>query len=808
MSINVRRCRPIVLGRMGACNLMVQKPHLTFRFQNTLFAVAAAEVRGVLSVPELTAVPGQPACIAGVFNLHGVAVPVLNLSGQLGHCAAGVQQADCVMLLNGSRGPLGLLANEVLDVKLISAADLVPVHAAGDPLTLRLATRMAKLGAQIAWLLQYGELVSLLAQQQLAATALCFVPANGLTAPTVQQRTPFLLPQAASVSTSKPLAFAVVAIEKAYYGVDLDLVREFCEPTCIAPVPCCPPHIAGNMILHGEILTVVDIRRALRLPAAATDGAPSGSVVVVKLAELTAGLLVDEVVTVVYIDPRHCLTAPAGNLAVSSFVSSRTALDDQVLSILNLPELLLQGGLIVDDTARIAPPRSGSAAAGAPASSRINNLCTDASQAYELVPGGDQAEMRIHLEGLLRQVEELVGFWEGKMRCPADVLDLEHAGHQLPLQRLEQLGSTLARLRSCADDNNENLAAVVRDLAEHIHTLGMQPLSTIFSRLPRLVRSLSKDVKLAITGGELATDARSIEELADTITHILSHCVHHSVETPAQRLRFGKPAAGTIRLQARQTSASLILEISTEAPEAKEPATNHMLLRQNLPGTEQPAAPALATVNGTQTHSMVPAVEATLLAARAAMARLHGSIHVQSAPGAASVFTIELPIRRPAIRVLVVRVGNHSYAIPCTALATTRLVTSNDVLLVNGQETVRMGQQPVAVVMLERLLELRQPLPAEQVSGSAVAWPCVIIKMGAERLAVLVDSLMDEQAVTVSPHGPILKCVRPVAGSAVLATGEGCIVLNPPDLFAGALAQVRAVSCAGTAVAALVIKNN
>lgn len=788
---------------------MDQKPHLTFRFQNTLFAVAAAEVRGVLSVPELTVMPGQPACIAGIFNLHGVAVPVLNLS-KLGHSAAGIQQADCVMLLSGSRGPLGILANEVLDVKLISAADLVPVHPAGDSLALRLSTRIAKLGSQIAWLLQYGELAPLLAQQQLAAAALCFVPANGHAAPAkLQQRAAALIPEAAGVSTSKPLAFAVVAIEQAYYGLDLDLVREFCELGSVAPVPCCPPHIAGNINLHGEILTVVDIRRALRLPPAASDGAPNGNVVVIKLAELTTGLLVDEVIAVVYVDPRHCQSAPTGNLAASGFVSSTTAFDDQVLNILNLPVLLLQGGLIVEDTARPARPDSSSAAAGASASSSINNLRTDASQAQELLPGGgDPAETRARLGMLLQQVEELVGFWEEKMRGPADVLDLKHAGHQLPVQRLEQLDGTLARLRSCADDNNENLAAVVRDLAEHIHTLGMQPLSTIFSRLPRAVRGLSKDVKLVITGGELAADARSIEELHDAIMHILCHCVHPGVESPAQRLRVGKPATGTIRLQARQTSASLIIEITTETPEVKDLATNRMAQQRNLLRTEQPAAQALAAVTGTQTHSIVPAVEAGLLAARAAMVRIKGSVHVQSAPGTGAVFTIELPVRLPAIRVRVVRVGNHSYAIPCSALETTRLVTGNDVLLVNGQETIRVGQQPVAVVMLERLLELRQSLPAEQVSGSAVAWPCVIIKMGAERLGLLVDSLTDEQTVTIKPHGPLLKRVRTVAGSAILATGEVCIVLHPPDLFAGALAQVRAVSCAGTAVAALVINKN
>ena len=614
---------------------MDQKPHLTFRFQNTLFAVAAAEVRGVLAVPELTVVPGQPAYISGVFNLRGVTVPVLNLSEQLGRCPTGVQPADCVMLLNGSRGPLGILANEVLDVKLISAADLVPVHAAADSIALRLATRMAKLGAQIAWLLQYGELWPLLAEHQLAAAApLGLAPTKGLnTAAVQQQRTAALLRQAGAVISAKPLAFAVVTIEHAYYGLDLDLVHELCEPANIAPVPCCPPYIVGNINLRGEILTVLDIRSALRLPAAASDGAPSGSVVVAKLPELTAGLLVDAVIAVLYVDPQHCHPAPAGKLAGSAFVCSTTDFDGHVLNILNLPALLLHGSIAGDDTARPVPnaaaalPGSGSTAAGAPAASIIR-IRNDAAQAFKLLPSScGPVGTRARVGMLLRQVEELVGFWEEKMRDPADGLDLKHTFHQLPVQRLEQLDGTLARLRSCAADNNANLDAVARDLAEHIRTLGMQPLS--------------------------------------------------------------------------------------------------------------------------------------------------------------------------ALTVLVVRVGNHSYAIPRTALETTRLVTDNDVRIVNGQETVRVGQQAVAVVMLERLLELRQPLPTEQVRGSAVAWPCVIIKSGAERLGLLVDSVVDEQAVTVKPHGLILKRVRTVAGSAILGNGEVCIVLHAPDLFAGALAQARAVSRAG-----------
>ncbi len=574
---------------------MEQEPHISFRFQNTLFVVAAAEMHSVLPVPELTVVPEQAACVSGVFNLRGVTVPVINLSEQLGRPDGSVQLADRVLLLNGSRGPLGILANEVLDMKLISTADLVPVPDFDESVALRLATRMARLGAQIGWLLRYGELWPLLAAQQQPADtgALRFAPAGGLDALAVfRQRAAALRPQAAAAATAKPLGLAVVTINHEYYGLELDLVREFCELGSVATVPCCPAHIVGNMNLRGEILTVVDIRHALRLPAATQDGGHSGSVVVVALPEFTAGLLVDAVVAVLYIDPQHCHPAPVTQSSGSSFISGTAAFDDHELCILNIPILLRHGGIIVNEPAQSAPDTTPAVhkqptniAVGPVTGATAASMA--AAQVDALRPGaGKVAALHAQVSMLLKQVEQLVGFWEESMRGTRDAVAQSDNLKKQQVQNLEQLGSTLGQLRGSTYNNNAQLSVLVRDLTVHIHALGMLPLSSIFSRLPRMLhgiaRSLSKDVQLVMAGGELTADMLTCDELADVIKHILRHVVENSLELPAQRVRAGKPATATIHLQALQTTTRLIVEITDDGAGLNEPAIKHMGLRKNL----------------------------------------------------------------------------------------------------------------------------------------------------------------------------------------------------------------------------------
>ena len=100
----------------------------------------------------------------------------------------------------------------------------------------------------------------------------------------------------------------------------------------------------------------------------------------------------------------------------------------------------------------------------------------------------------------------------------------------------------------------ETLSQHLRELQEGVMAIRTQPVRSVFSRMPRLVRELSgqlgKDVRLVITGEATEIDKTVVERLADPLTHLLRNALDHGVEPPADRLAAGKPGQGTILLGA------------------------------------------------------------------------------------------------------------------------------------------------------------------------------------------------------------------------------------------------------------------
>ena len=110
----------------------------------------------------------------------------------------------------------------------------------------------------------------------------------------------------------KRSAWAVFRLEHELFALPLQAVREFTHLRGAAPVPCCPPHILGNMNLRGDILTLADIRPALGLPSASA----LAEVVVVRMGELLWGLPASEIVDVVQL--------AAGDIAALPLASERS----------------------------------------------------------------------------------------------------------------------------------------------------------------------------------------------------------------------------------------------------------------------------------------------------------------------------------------------------------------------------------------------------------------------------------------------------------------------------------------------------
>ncbi len=146
------------------------------------------------------------------------------------------------------------------------------------------------------------------------------------------------------------MSLAVIRFDNQYFGLDLELVREFTDIQNLTPIPCCPNHIIGNMNLRGEIVTLVDIRNALNLSITPVN--VGSKAVVIEVDNIVAGLPADQVLEVVYLNPAEMTLLPAiESEQREEYLLGTAPFREKTLSVLDLPKILTKGELVVNEEA-------------------------------------------------------------------------------------------------------------------------------------------------------------------------------------------------------------------------------------------------------------------------------------------------------------------------------------------------------------------------------------------------------------------------------------------------------------------------
>ena len=141
---------------------------------------------------------------------------------------------------------------------------------------------------------------------------------------------------------------AVIGLNGEYFGFELELVREFTDLRKITPIPCTPAHIIGNMNLRGEIITIIDIRNLLNLSANASS--TNSKAMVIHVDDLIAGVTVDEVFDVMYLQPSEMRPIPAAvHSSNDEYLRGTAPYREKMMSILDMSKIITKGELIVNE---------------------------------------------------------------------------------------------------------------------------------------------------------------------------------------------------------------------------------------------------------------------------------------------------------------------------------------------------------------------------------------------------------------------------------------------------------------------------
>lgn len=100
---------------------------LLFRINSTqLFAINVFKVKEVVKVPPLSAMPGSNNSIAGVANIRGTSIPVINLRGAIGFSPLPITD-DCNLIITEyNRSVQGFLVGKVEHIVNLTWGDIMP----------------------------------------------------------------------------------------------------------------------------------------------------------------------------------------------------------------------------------------------------------------------------------------------------------------------------------------------------------------------------------------------------------------------------------------------------------------------------------------------------------------------------------------------------------------------------------------------------------------------------------------------------------------------------------------------------------
>ncbi|MFO8039551.1 MAG: chemotaxis protein CheW [Sodalinema sp.] len=371
-------------------------PYLLFDINRNHYAIHASVVEEVFFLPELTPIAEAPRDIVGMFNLRGTIVPVFDLPRRLGHRRQRYQLSDSLITINQGDTVLTFLVNHVREIVQINPNDITHKFAyqdadesSGNPdsSTAESSTLPAKHLQRHKRFLKgvvefENRLVAILDEQVILREVRQKIPqdeeladeSGNILEPAeaepdqvqfcpeatleeqdiFRQRANSLRIPTETADLKQVLSLAVVALEGEYFGIDLQLVREFTDLRNVTPIPCCPPHVVGNMNLRGEILTLVRINDFLNLQPTLSDDDPSQMssqrAVVVQVEDMVVGITVDEVFDVTPVDPTQISPMPTAIRASSDEYLQGTILyEATALTILDICKLLSQGKLVVDE---------------------------------------------------------------------------------------------------------------------------------------------------------------------------------------------------------------------------------------------------------------------------------------------------------------------------------------------------------------------------------------------------------------------------------------------------------------------------
>ncbi|MGB7845452.1 MAG: chemotaxis protein CheA [Candidatus Acidiferrum sp.] len=334
---------------------------------------------------------------------------------------------------------------------------------------------------------------------------------------------------------------------------------------------------------------------------------------------------------------------------------------------------------------------------------------------------------------------------------------------------------------------------VLDELHKCVLKIRMVPVEQLFRRFPRVVRDVAKlcgkDVALEVAGEQTDLDKSILDALAEPLSHLVRNAVDHGIEPADDRLSAGKPARGTVSLNAYHQGTQVVLEVLDDGRGIDLDMVRNQAVRNGLVKAEDAERLMeqdilnLIFEPGFTTATVVTEVSGRgvgMDVVRTVLDRLKGTVHVSSVKGKGTTIQLRMPLTLASIQTLLFRVAGRLFAVPLSSVVEIARINEQEIHRVDQREVLRLREQILTLVRLDTLSRIH----AVDSSGATKKKHfVVVIGQGEKRFGLVVDSMVGEEELVIKALPGEIVSSDLVSGASILGDGTVVLILNVPAIL-------------------------
>lgn len=318
----------------------------------------------------------------------------------------------------------------------------------------------------------------------------------------------------------------------------------------------------------------------------------------------------------------------------------------------------------------------------------------------------------------------------------------------------------------------------------------MVPIESVVNKFPRMIRDLSrklnKSMELYMSGEDTELDRTVVDQIGDPLQHLLRNSADHGLESSETRIQRGKPAKGSIYLNAFQEGNNVIIEVSDDGNGIDTDAVREKAIERGVITPDQAdgmSQKEIINLLFMPSFSMAKKITdisgrgVGLDVVRSNIEALGGDVEVSSKLGEGSKFTVRLPLTLAIIQALMVEIRDEKYAIALGSIQNIEDIPVNEIRFVEAKEVIHLRGIVIPIIRLDKILEM-EPLEKEPESLTVV-----VVKKGDNYAGLVVDNLIGQQEIVIKSLGKFIKANKIISGATILGDGEMALILDVNTLF-------------------------